>query len=284
MRKLLLGVVADEISRDFREAVRIGKRVGLERYEIRNLPSGRIPICEPSDLQAVDDTIVREMIRITAISPGLFKYTSDAARFAYEMSEVYPRAAELVHRWGQTGMIVFGFHKKGATEANASSFSSDDPPQEVLDWLAAAGERAEADHLELLIEPEPICWADTGRATANLIRRSGVKAIRINYDPGNVAWLQNRDPLDEFDEVAPWLANLHIKDLRPLTEGAGKPEWVPAGEGMIYYRAHFKAVQAAWYDGTISLEPHMDGTEVTTRACAEAVMRLWKEASDERDA
>ncbi|MBZ5623688.1 MAG: sugar phosphate isomerase/epimerase [Acidobacteriia bacterium] len=276
--KLRLGIVADEISRDFAAAVCIGKRLGLGRYEVRNLMSGRAPLCDPSEIAAVEATAEREGVRITALSPGLFKFTDDAATFAREMSEVYPRAAELAHRWDLPGLIVFGFHKKGATEANASSIPSDNPPAEVVDWLAAAGERAHADRLELMIEPEPICWADTGRVTAELIRRAGVKSIRINYDPGNVAWLENRDPLDEFAAVEPWIANVHVKDLRPLTQGAGKPEWVPAGQGMIDYRVLFRELRRIGYDGPVSLEPHMDGSEETTRACVEAVERLWGEA------
>jgi sugar phosphate isomerase/epimerase len=193
------------------------------------------------------------------------------------MAEVYPRAVELAHRWDLPGLIVFGFHKPGATEANASSIPSDNPPPNIIDWLEAAGERAAADGLELMIEPEPICWADTGRAAAKLIRRAGVKSVRINYDPGNVAWLENRDPLGEFESVAPWIANVHVKDLRPLTQGAGKPEWVPAGGGMIDYRAHFRALRRVRYNGPISLEPHMDGTEEATRACKEAAARMWHE-------
>lgn len=278
---LRLGIVADEISRDFREAVRIGKRAGLERYEVRNLPSGRIPLCDPSDLKSVEDTIVREAVTITAISPGLFKFTSDGATFHREMREIYPKAAELAHRWGLKGMIVFGFHKKGATEANAAAISSAHAPPEIFERLAIAEERADADGLQLIVEPEPVCWADTGRAAANLIWRAGVKNVRINYDPGNVAWLENRDPLDEFDAVAPWLANVHVKDLRPLTQGPGKPEWVPAGEGMIDYRAHFRALDEAGYEGPISLEPHMDGRVETIRACADAVRRMLAGAGRE---
>src|ERR1019366_2408660 len=151
---------------------------------------------------------------------------------------------------------VFGFHKPGATEATAPEFSSAHPPGEVVEWLGEAGgpgagrgpatedrggvgwlgeagDGARADGLTLMIEPEPICWCDSGRATARLIARAGTAGLKINYDPGNVAWLENRDPLDEFEVVAPWIANVHIKDLRPLARGACFPEWVPAGEGMI---------------------------------------------------
>jgi sugar phosphate isomerase/epimerase len=239
------------------------------------LTSGRAPVCDPAEIDSTEATAEREEVRITALSPGLFKYTEDAASFAREMAEVYPKAADLAHRWDLPGLIVFGFHKSGATEANASSIPSDRPPGEMVDWLATAGERAGADGLELMIEPEPICWADSGRAAARLIRQAGARSVKINYDPGNVAWLWNRDPLDELAAISPWIANVHVKDLRPLTQGAGKPEWVPAGQGMIDYRAHFQALRRAGYEGPVSLEPHMDGSEESTRACAEAVWRIW---------
>lgn len=268
-----LGIVADEIDRDFRKAVRVGRPLGIERYEVRNLTTGRVPLCDAAELAAIE----QEGVEITAISPGLFKYTENAADFAREMTEVYPRAAEWAHRWKLPGLIVFGFHKPGATEANAKA--GGDPPAEIAEWLGRAGERASADGLVLMIEPEPVCWCDTARRTAALIGQSGAASLRINYDPGNVAWLENRDPLDEFDAAAPWIANVHIKDLRPLTRGPAHPEWAPAGEGMIDYRRHFAALKRIGYGGPVSLEPHMDGSAETIRRCRAAVARLSGETS-----
>ena len=263
-----LGIVADEIARDFGKAVEVGRALGIERYEVRNLTSGRVPLCDPAELRAVE----RQGVEITAISPGLFKYTESAADFAREMSEVYPRAAELAHRWSLPGLIVFGFHKPGATEANA--LVDGEPPSQIVDWMAAADERAGADGLVLMIEPEPICWCDTARRTAVLIERSGAARLRINYDPGNVAWLENRDPLDEFDAAARWIGNVHVKDLRFLDRGPAHPGWVPAGEGMIDYAAHFAALRRIGYTGPVSLEPHMDGNPETIQRCKAAVERL----------
>ena len=269
-----LGIVADEIDRDPRKAVAIGRELGLRRYEIRFLPSGRVPMCEPADLRDVETVMREDGSEVTAISPGLFKYTEDAAAFRREMDEVYPLAAELAHRWKLPGLIVFGFHKPGATEATAPEFSSANPPDKVVEWLSEAGERAHADGLTLMIEPEPICWCDSGHATVALIARARSAALKINYDPGNVAWLKNRDPLDELAVVAPWIANVHVKDLRPLTRGAGFPEWVPAGEGMIDYAAHFRGLHEIGYAGSVSLEPHMDSSAEATRRCKEAVERI----------
>jgi sugar phosphate isomerase/epimerase len=252
-----LGIVADEISRDFATAVRIGKELGLMRYEIRNLTTGRAPMCDPQEMLEVERIAAGEGVEITALSPGLFKSTCDAAGFAREMSEVYPRAAEWAHRWHLPGLIVFGFHKPT-------------PQYQVIFWLLSAGARALGDGLLLMIEPEPICRADTGRATADLIRQAPVPSLRINYDPGNVAWQTNADPIDEFNDVAPFIANVHIKDYRP------GPTWLPAGEGIIDYHAHFRALQRIDYRGPISLEPHMDGSVETTQACKNAFERLWE--------
>ena len=270
-----LGIVADEIDRDIRKALSVGVPLGLRRYEIRNLISARVPACDPAELRQVEEAMSAAGAIVTAISPGLFKFAETALDFRRQMDELYPRAAELAHRWSLPGIIVFGFHKPGATEANAATISGGDPPQEVVDCLAEAGGRAARDSLLLMIEPEPICWAEDARAAAALIRRTASPNLKINYDPGNDAWLRNRDPLADFDDVAPLIANVHIKDLRPLTRGAGNPEWVPPGEGMIDYAGHFARLRASGFHGPYSLEPHMDGTPETIRRCRDAAQKLY---------
>ena len=270
-----LGIVSDEISRDFQKALDTCRQLGIGSVEVRNLAAGRAPMCGDAAMKEAE-TLAREArIEITALSPGLFKLTDTEAAFRWEMDEIYPRAAEWAHRWNLSGLIVFGFHKPGATEANAPEFSNDNPPPEIADWLAEAAGRAARDGLLLIIEPEPICWCDTGHATAALIRRIASPALRINYDPGNVAWLQNRDPYDELAEILPLIANVHVKDIKPLTRGAAHPDWVPAGEGMINYARHFRALQQAGYTGPVSLEPHMDCTLESTRRCRDALLGAW---------
>lgn len=273
-----LGIVADEIDRNFGNAVQVGTSLGLRRYEVRFLTSGRAPMCDKAEMHEVELIAAREGIEITALSPGLFKYTEDAANFAREMAEVYARAAEWANRWKLPGLIVFGFHKPGATEEHAGALPRQAAPTKVVDWLAQAGERAASDGLLLMIEPEPVCWADSARSTAGLIERAGGGALRINYDPGNVAWIEQRDPIDEFDCAAPWIANVHVKDLRPLAKTAVRTEFVPAGEGIIDYRSHFDSLRGSGYGGPVSLEPHMDGRPETIRRCMEAVERLWMES------
>ncbi len=264
-----LGIVADEIDRRFAAAVRAGKSLGLLRYEVRFLTSGRAPMCRPEELREVERIAAGEGVEITALSPGLFKYADTEAAFAYDLNQVYPKAAELAHRWNLPGLIVFGCHKPNATERNFAALPPQPIPPQVIDWLTEATERAASDGLTLMVEPEPVCWIDTGLP-------SGVPAaLRLNYDPGNVAWFQSRDPIDGFAAVAPKIANVHVKDLKPFEPGV-RPEFVPAGEGIIDYRRHFAALRASGYRGPISLEPHMDGRPETIRRCIQAFEQSWE--------
>ncbi len=274
-----LGIVADEINRDFRQASRIGVEAGIKRYEIRFLKTGRAPMCEPAELREIERICEGEGLRITALSPGLFKWTDSVEKAQREMGEVLPRSIELAKRWNLSALIIFGFCKPGAKEENADMISSDDPPGWVIDSLAEAAEKAEQSGLRLLIEAEPVCWADTGTATVNLIRAADSPALGINYDPCNVAWMTRKDPIDEFDLVAPFIGNVHIKDQLDAPLGSGLPKWVVPGEGMIDYRPHFAALRSIGYSGPVSLEPHMDGSLETIQSCKTAVENLWRDSA-----
>ena len=270
-----LGIVADEIDRDFAKAVRLGCQLGIRRYEVRYLNSGRAPMCDRSEMLAVERCAAEQDIQITALSPGLFKYTDNAADFDRELNDIYPRAAEWAKRWNLSGLIIFGFRKPGATEENGDLISSSEMPGQIVEWMSRAAERAASDGLHLLIEPEPICWADTWSATLTLLKTAGNKALKINYDPGNVAWVQRKDTLAEFDQLAPYISNVHVKDLAASPRGSGRPRFVIPGEGMINYRAHFTALKQAGYCGPISLEPHMSGDLETISRCKAACERIW---------
>lgn len=275
---LTLGIVADEINRDFQQAAQIGIAAGLRRYEIRFLKSGRAPMCDAAELLEIEHIRDGEGLEITALSPGLFKWTDSVEKFQHEMAEIFPRSVELAKRWNLSALVVFGFCKPSAKEEVADLIPSGNPPIWVIDALAEAAFKAEQAGLRLLIEPEPVCWADTGAATVNLIRASKSAALGINYDPCNVAWMIRRDPIEEFDLVAPFIANVHIKDQLDEPRGSGMPTWVVPNEGMIDYRPHFAALKRIGYHGNVSLEPHMEGSLETILRCKQSVERLWSEA------
>ncbi len=269
-----LGIVVDEINRDFRAAARLGTQAGLRRYEIRFLQSGRAPLCDVAELYEIERICAGEGLTLTALSPGLFKWTDTPEKFQREMTEVFPRAVEWAQRWKLPALIVFGFQKPGATEANADTIFADSAPAWVIESLTEAAEQASAANLKLLIEPEPVCFADSAAAAASMIRavQSSVSGtLGINYDPCNDAWMWRRDPLAEFAAAAPFIANVHIKDQLDAPRGSGMPTWVVPGQGMLDWREHLQALKDSGYCGPLSLEPHINGELETIRQCKAAV-------------
>lgn len=277
---LHLGYVTDEIDKDFGVAVRVGTKYGIRRFEIHNLKTGRAPMCDAQELREVERIARGEGVQISALSPGLFKTTPDTVGFTRDMKELYPRCVDLAHRWNLPALIIFGFAKPGG-EKQPDLVSSDNPPAWIAASLAEAAERAKGDGLVLMIEPEAACWADTGRSTVGLIRKSQSSNLRINWDPGNIARVEHRDPVDELAAAAPYIAHMHVKDMQQFPRG-GKPEWVPVGEGIINYREHFARLQKSGFNGQISLEPHMAKSEDTVPRCKAAFDRAWAEASAEK--
>ncbi len=281
MNELRLGIVADEISRDFREAVRQGKAAGVQCFEARFLKSGRVPACDRHEIDEVDAIASGEGITITAVSPGLFKHAATESDFRREMNDLFPGAVELAQRW-KAKLIVFGFQKPNATEKSFSTIPGD-MPHEIVDQMSEASERARQANVPMLLEPEPICWADTGIRAAELIRRVGCEGLRMNYDPGNVAWMTRRNPVAEWTEIGGLIAHLHIKDIVLNRIDGDFPKWVLPGQGGIAYGELFELLCKTGFHGDISMESHMKMTPALLVEFKEAVERLWQEASHRLD-
>ncbi|MBS1809732.1 MAG: sugar phosphate isomerase/epimerase [Acidobacteria bacterium] len=273
---LKLGIVADEISRNFRKAVAMGLQAGIRRYEIRFLETGRAPMCDASELREIERIRDGEGLEITALSPGLFKWTDTPEKFRQEMTDVFPRAVELATRWQLSALIIFGFCKPGATEAIADTIHADNIPNWVREALAEAAEKSSQANLRLYIEPEPVCYADSGASTVKLLQAVNSPALGINYDPCNDAWMLRRDPLADFAAVAPYIRNVHIKDQLDAPVRSGMPQWVMIGEGMMNWHAHLVALKQIGYAGPVSLEPHFPLTIESLKQYKTKVMQMWE--------
>ena len=273
-----LGIVADEIDRDFRAAVAAGKKLGINNFEIRFLKSGRAPVCDENELREVKQISDGEGVQITNFSPGLFKYTIDETGFRREMDELFPRVVETAKNWNLASVTIFGFAKTGAKDDDGDLFSSDNPPPKIFDWFAEVCDKAARENLELLIEPEPISWADTFEATRAIIERGGAHNLKINYDAANTAWQNRADKPEEILNAVDLIKNVHVKDQKHERRGSGFPVWLEIGQGEIDYKRRFEILRANNYEGVISLEPHFTFDLPSFARCRDAVLRLWNEA------
>lgn len=245
MNQLSLGFVSDEISPDFREAARHAKGWGVSLFELRVLKSGRVPAIDAAELKDVFTVVENEHLRITALSPGIFKHPlSKSSELKRELEETLPQTLDLAKKFNASLVIVFGFQRE-ANEA-AGNFAR------VVDFMNQAAEEAEQVGITLAIENEPGFWCDSGSNTARLIQAVDSPALRANWDPCNGYGTPETPFPDGYEAIKRFIANVHVKD----TKKGALIECVPVGEGVIDWKGQLQALLRDQIVKHVTIETH----------------------------
>jgi len=268
-----LGIVSDELHSNFAAALRDAQLLGLHDLELRQLSGGRVPCVDEAEVRAVEAAVAAGACTIGAISPGLYKYARTPQEARRERERLYPAAATLTKRLHVPALIIFGPAKPRATDLDGPLHSSADPPRWVDEAIGLVSELAARDGIRVLLEPEPISYTDTVAATAAVLQRLDCRQLGLNYDPGNLAWAEGRDPRDGIARLGRWIENVHVKDAPAFLPGR-LPAWGVPGEGLIDYVHQFAELRRIDYRGPITLEPHVNGDIALIATCAEAVRAL----------
>jgi len=257
-----IAIVSDEISFDFSTAVDIGTDWGIRAFEVRGLCSGRVPYVSERDIDNVLGVKEEFGIEISAISPGAFKVPVDSDEAERHLEDMLPRTYELAHRLGTRLVIAFGFHKpKGSREKY---------PSKVVDLLGEAAEGASREGIQLVLENEPGCWADTGKVAAEMVRKVGHPNLRLNWDPCNSLSSGGKPYPEEYEELKDMMVHLHIKDLKD-----GK--YVAVGEGDVDWRGQLRALLRDGFGGYYTIETHYGPRVKASKTCWENLRRMLLE-------
>jgi len=257
-----IAIVSDEISSDFSTAVEIGTDWGVRAFEIRGLCSGRVPYTSRRDIERVLEVKEEFGIEISALSPGAFKLPVDSEEVERHLEDMLPRTYDLAHRLGTDLVIVFGFHRP---RGRMGSY-----PSKVLDMLGRAADSALKEGILLALENEPGCWADTGKLSAEIVKRVGHPNLRLNWDPCNSLNSGGKPYPEEYEEIKDIMVHLHIKDSR---EG----RYVPVGEGDVNWRGQLRALLKDGFEGYYTLETHYGPKVKASRRCLENLRRILLE-------
>jgi sugar phosphate isomerase/epimerase len=255
-----LSLITDECTHDPFTAFELGRKWGIEDYEIRYAYRWRVPEGPGWASDLVVAAVKAYGVKVSAISPGLFKpvmrvdgskvpiSTEEPAEIRRHIDELLPRFLDFGARLGTRRMIVFALPKP-AQAAGAI-------PAVVMDSLGEAAEKAAKASVVLLLENGQGSWADTGAASRAIVEAVGSPALRLTWDPANVVHGGfAEDPVGEgYPLVRPYVGNVHVKDA---VCRAGKGQWVMLGEGQVDWRRQIAALRADGYEGYLTLEPHL---------------------------
>jgi sugar phosphate isomerase/epimerase len=242
---LALGIVSDEIAADFPTALRHGMQWSITRYELRCLVSGRVPRVESREIDAVVALVKQEGVRITALSPGMFKaHLADSATIEDELRTVLPATLDLAARLDSRLIIVFGFQREAGEPA--ASF------QRAVGYMRRAAELAHKAGIRIAIENEPGFWCDTGKNTHALITTVGHPSLGANWDPCNAYGTDETPYPAGYEALKDVIINVHAKDT---TKGS-LIQCVPIGTGALDWKGQVQALLRDRIVKHITIETH----------------------------
>lgn len=263
-----IGIVSDEIAPDFLQAVEHGKSWGINRYEIRTLKTGRVPEVDRGEIEEVRRVVQERGLRITALSPGLFKlHVDERSEIARQLDTMLPRTLELASVLGTKRIIVFGFQRGAGGSASV--------PDEVPDLLRRAAELGAKAGVTILVENEPGFWCDTGKNTARVLKSVNSDYLKANWDPCNAFGLGEEPFPEGYAYVKDLVANVHVKDTRK----GGLVECVPVGEGLIDWKGQLLALQRDGQVEHVTIETHCLPLIEKSRQNAETLKGMLNENS-----
>jgi len=245
MNRIALGIVSDEVSPDFDEAVRHASSWGISIYELRVVKSGRIPAVDPGELRSIQALVRNKDLRISALSPGIFKHPlSESGKLEEEVTTVLPKTLSMACEFGASIVILFGFQRfQGESAGNF---------ERAVEWMRRAAERAEKLGITLAIENEPGFWCDSGSNTAKLIAAVNSPSLRVNWDPCNGYGTAEVPFPQGYEAVKRYIANVHVKD----TKQGSLIQCVPVGEGAVDWRGQIQALVRDQIVKHVTIETH----------------------------
>jgi len=280
-----LGIITDELTDDFNQALDFIAQQSLAYCELRQLWQKNLLRLSQPELDRAKRLIERHRLKVSQIASPIFKYhlpgmpsprpnwsdTFKAADLTDEDTDaLLRRVFILAPFFGTSKVRVFSYWRV------------EDPEKaypHVRDRLAKAAELAAPHNITLLLENETDCNVATGKELGRMLRDINSPHLRAMWDPCNALGLGEVPYPDGYLQVRGLIRHMHVKDMRkdPAT---GKFQYVPVGKGMIDYRGQFRALRDEGYGGTMSLETSYlrpDGNKIeSTRECLEGLLSVWK--------
>ena len=240
-----LGVITDEVTQDFKEALEFAREYGLDCVELRSVWEKGPFDYEMDDVLKIKALSDEYNIPVVAISSPFFKceYSEENIRVH---NEKFARLVSFAKILGAKQIRCFDFFKN---------------PDVTREMIIKAYEKAyalcEEAGITILIESEPSTNTRSCKDAAELVRKMNKPFFKVLYDPGNNVYANDELPYpDGFNEIKSLFSHIHIKDAikdRTSPEGA---IGVAVGEGEVDYRGLFSELVKMGYSGCVMLETH----------------------------
>ena len=108
---------------------------------------------------------------------------------------------------------------------------------------------------------------ETGQETPVTLLRAiediGTGNVGINLDPANLIMYGKGNPVDAVDTLGKYIVSVHAKDGAYPTDGRNLGPELALGEGKVNFPKLLRALKAAGFEGTLTIEREISGDQQT---------------------
>jgi len=279
-----LGILTDEVSNDFPDALNWAAERGLKHVEVRTVDGNNVVTLDDAQVRDVRKQVEARGLFVSAVASPLFKCALDPSRpvasgdrFGQQEEGVeahfvkLDRVIAIAKMLGTRRIRIFSFWR----EKEPSAYRAD-----VVRHLKRAGEVARRADVLLLVENEPSCNGGFAEEVAEIVRAVDCPNVKGLWDPGNEAYAGREAFPAGYGHMKDVLAHVHLKDAYIRQDGT--PRCVPMGSGNVPFIPQLRALSADGYDGLFTIETHYkpEGGSAKTgsRMTLDAILTLAREA------
>jgi len=296
-----LGVISDEFTQDFEQALKIMRGYGLNWVEIRTVWKTYNTEASPEQVQRIKTLLDQYQLKLSVLDTALYKCNLPGAGNVVGERDVYPyagqmdllkRAMDRAHALGTDTLRVFAFWRVADPEAHFPRIAGE---------LATAAEVARGGGIRLVLEDEGSCNVGCARELAKMLSLVPNANFGANWDVGNGYWhgeVSFPDGYAQLDKKRIW--HMHLKDVRCGNSAAKQPKaeaWrlkggpenqtpnchtALVGEGVVDLLGQLRALLRDGYQGTMSLEPEYETPSLNhqeaTRRSLEKLLKIMAAA------
>ena len=242
LTKCTLSGFADEIDTDIQKQIELLKELGQAYIELRSANGKNVAEYTTEEAIELKKVLEEADIKISAIgSPiGKINIKDDFAPHF----EQYKHVVELAKIFNTPYIRMFSFYMPEGEVP-------EDYQEEVMKRMKQFVDYAIDQNIVLLHENEKGIYGDTGKRCLDLMKAFYGPHFQCTFDFANFVQCKE-NTLECYELLKPYITYIHVKDA--LLKDASV---VPAGQGDGHVAEILGKLDAAGYEGFLSLEPHL---------------------------
>lgn len=242
MGKFIISGFADEIAPELDKQMTVLKKLSIGFAELRGIDGKNVSDYTAEEMKTVKKRLDKGGIRVSSIGSPIGKIGIDDD-FDAHMKKL-ENTIELAKILETENIRVFSFYIPNGETAEKYR----DEVLRRMEKMTAAAKRA---GVRLLHENEKGIYGDTAKRCADILESVGSDSLAAVFDPANFVQCGQKTYPDAYEMLKPYIIYMHIKDAK--SDGSV----VPAGSGCGEVEKIISALDAAGYEGFLSLEPHL---------------------------